>query len=60
MERLKVNAIKLHIGDCDNLHSSMERLKARMIKFAGLSQLVFTFQYGEIKSAQDLNAGQYS
>ena len=52
MERLKgICAVPAGRGGRD-LHSSMERLKGKILVFPQDCSLKFTFQYGEIKSTQ--------
>ena len=53
MERLKgICAVPAGRGGRD-LHSSMERLKGKILVFPQDCSLKFTFQYGEIKSISD-------
>ena len=44
--------------DKNNLHSSMERLKASGGRIKGITVEIFTFQYGEIKSQRELISTQ--
>ena len=53
MERLKAAASKHGIKSIVHLHSSMERLKVGKLVHEKLC-VEFTFQYGEIKSFQNI------
>ena len=52
MERLKAEGTSAEEMAKDNLHSSMERLKVRLLVDQKVGYIVFTFQYGEIKSVK--------
>ena len=50
MERLKGCYLEAYGNSFGDLHSSMERLKAATASMLPAPFVLFTFQYGEIKS----------